>query len=73
MEIILGAAATLVTQVIKKNVEGEYKRLSIALGVALLAAGVYTLAVETGYWESALTVVGSAGAIYTYIVKRFES
>ncbi len=73
MEIIFSAGTALLVQWIKKNFKtSEYQTLGVVLAVSIIAAALYTALVATGYWESFVGILVSAGAIYTYIIARFE-
>jgi hypothetical protein len=41
--------------------------------LCLGAAGVYTVLVAVGYWETVVNVLILAGAFYAFVIQRFES
>lgn len=73
MEIILAAVVSLLTQIVKKWAgTKEYLTLAVVIALSLAVAGIYQLAVYTGYWEMVANILILAGAIYTFIIRRFE-
>lgn len=73
MEIIVGALVSLITQVLKQYSSSTYLTMGIVLVLSLIGAGVYTALVSAGYWQSFANILVLAGAIYTFIIARFES
>lgn len=73
MEIILGAAVSLLVQWLKKYGQNQWHSLGILLVVAILASAGYTFVVATGYWQVLATVLVTAGAFYAFILQRFEN
>jgi hypothetical protein len=41
--------------------------------LALAAAGLYTVLVSVGYWETVANILIIAGALYAYVIERFEA
>lgn len=73
MELILGSAVSLLVQWLKtKFSTSEYVTLTVLLGVSLVASAAYTYLVATGYWQTVLSVLLTAGAFYTFILARFK-
>ena len=72
MEIILGSIVSLVIQFLK-NKYGSSEMLSLAtvVGLSLAAAVVYSSLNYYGLFETFSTILMSAGAFYTFIIKRF--
>lgn len=60
---------------ILKNVTkaSEYVTLGIVLALSFLAAVVYVVLTHYNLWESFASVLTIAGAVYTYIIARFET
>lgn len=73
MEIILGAAVSLLVQWLKSYGKNQWHSLAILLVVSLSASSLYTVLVATGYWQTVGMVLVTAGAFYAFIVQRFES
>ena len=73
MEIIIPAAVALLAQYLKSYVNNQYATLGIVLVLSLIAAVVYVNLVDAGYWTSVLNILAYAGAIYTFIIARFET
>lgn len=74
MEIFIGAAVSLVVQVIKKYAgTSEYWTLGAVLVLSLAAAAVYTALMAAGLWESFAQILIVAGAFYAYIIQRFQN
>lgn len=72
MEIILGLAATALTQWLKKYGKNQWETLGILIVISLALAGVYATLVAVGYWQLVVSILVTAGAIYTFIIQRFE-
>ena len=68
MTIIIGAAVSLLVQLIKQKAASEVETLLILLG----AAGLYCAFVAAGYWETVANVLIIAGAFYAFVIQRFE-
>jgi len=73
MEILIGAAVSLIVQWFKQKLTSEWQTLAALLALALAAAAAYTLLVSVGYWETVANVLIIAGAFYAYIIQRFEA
>jgi hypothetical protein len=58
-------------QALKKQ-GSEFATLAMLLVLSLCAAGLYTALVATGYWETVYQVLLVAGAIYAFVIQRFE-
>lgn len=70
--IITGAAVSLIVEILKKEVRGEYARIGIVIVLALLSGGIYYYASDTAFWSAAVQILAYAGAVYTFIIKRFQ-
>jgi hypothetical protein len=71
MEIIIGAIVSLIVQFVKgKN--SQYVTLAILAVLSLAAAGLYTVLVDTGYWDAVYGILVTAGAFYAFVIQRFE-
>jgi len=74
MEVILGAAVSLLVQWLKvKFGTTEWKTLVVLLVVSLIAAFIYTYLVAVGYWQTLTSILILAGAFYTFIIERFKT
>lgn len=73
MEIIIGAAVSLLVQWIKQKTTNQIETLLVLLAVSLGAAGLYCALVAVGYWETIAKILVIAGAFYTFVIQRFES
>lgn len=73
MELIIGAAVSLIVQLVKSKARNQWETLVILLGISLAAAGIYTALVATGYWSSVAAILIAAGAFYAFVIQRFES
>lgn len=71
--IVIGAVVSLIVQVIKNkygtNTTGT---LVSVMGISLVAGTAYYFIKDTAYFQTVLSILGFAGAIYTYILRRFE-
>ena len=72
MEIILGVLATALTQWLKKYGKNQWHTLAILAAISFGSAGIYKALVSVGYWETVATILVISGAIYTFIIQRFE-
>lgn len=73
MEIIFAVAVTMLVQALKTYLPNQWWTLGLVAVLSIVAAGIYTILVSAGLWESALQILTISGAIYTYIIQRFES
>lgn len=73
MELLIGAIVSGIVQYIKKITgSNTTATLMVVAIMSLIAGAVYYYLVGTGYWEIFLKILVSAGAIYAFVVKRFE-
>ncbi len=73
MEIIFGALASAITQLIKRHFgTNDIGTLVAVLVVSLIGAMVYVTLYSKGYWESVVQILAYAGAVYTFLIRRFE-
>lgn len=71
--LIVGAAVSLLVQWLKSSFgTSSWKTLSIVIAVSLAASGAYVFFANSPYWETFVKVLVGAGAVYTYIIQRFE-
>jgi hypothetical protein len=72
--IVIGAVVSVIVQFLKnKYGTASQWTLVIVAGLSIVAGTIYFLLKDTIYWQSVISILGFAGAIYTYIIKRFES
>ena len=71
---IVGAVVSLIVQGIK-NYAGTstYGTLASVVVISGLAGWGYFLVKDTSFWPSFVQILTFAGAIYTYLIKRFET
>lgn len=73
MEIIIGAAVSLLVQWIKQKASNQWETLLVLLTVSLGAAGIiYAALVAVGYWGTVANILVVAGAFYAFVIQRFE-
>jgi hypothetical protein len=71
--IIIGAIVSLVVQYLKNKLGTNSNGTLLAVMVISIASGsVYYFIKDTTLWQPILQILAFAGAIYTYILKRFE-
>jgi len=71
--IVIGAVVSVIVQFLKNKFGTESQwTLLIVAGLSVVAGTIYFLLKDTSYWQSIISVLVYAGAIYTYILKRFE-
>jgi len=72
--IIVGAVVSLIVQVLKNSLQTSNGwTIVIVLAVSLSAGLFYVLFQNSVWWENFLKVLVAAGAVYTYIIRRFET
>jgi len=71
--VVIGAVVSLIVQIIKNkygtNTTGT---LTAVMALSLVTGTVYYLIKDTSYFTAIVSILGFAGAVYTYILKRFE-
>lgn len=72
MELLIGAAVSLLIQWVKKYGKNQWTTLLFLLIASLVASSLYTLLVDVGYWETVASIIMTAGAFYAFILQRFE-
>lgn len=74
MEVFIGAAVSILVEWIKSKTNlGGWKTMAVLLLVSLIVAVIYTALVFTGYWQTVLGILITAGAFYTFVIERFKS
>lgn len=72
--LVIGAAVSLLVQYLKNKMEtNKTGTLLIVLGISIIAGTAYFLVKETSLWQPIVSILAFAGAIYSYIIKQFES
>lgn len=71
--IVIGAIVSLIVQVIKNKYGTNSTGTLVAVtAVSLVAGTAYYFIKDTAYLQTVLSILGFAGAVYTYILRRFE-
>jgi len=71
---IVGAVVSLVIQGIKNLAKtNEYTTLGLVVIVSLIGGAVYHYIKPTPFWTDFYQIVVTAGAVYTYLIQRFET
>ena len=70
---IIFAAVTGLVQLLKKYSSNEYITIFMTVGISVVAAGIYVALQAANFWQTALEILTISGAIYTFIIARFES
>jgi len=71
--VVIGAAVSILVQYLKNKFRTESNiTLVIVLGVSIVCGTAYYFVKDTNLWEPIIAILGFAGAVYTYILKRFE-
>lgn len=71
--MLAGVAASLLIQWLKNWMRlGEWGTLFIVLVVSFAVAAIYAVLQGLGLWEPFVGVLMTAGAVYTFIIRRFE-
>jgi len=73
MEYILGVAASLLIQGLKKTLDTNvYGTYLIVLLISVAAAVSYTFMVEAGWWDNVSKILITAGAFHNFIIRPLE-
>jgi hypothetical protein len=73
MEIIFGVIVSLFVQLVKKDMKSSLAVIATCAVFSLVSAAVYTYLVDVNLWQSMVGIFMTAGAVYTYVIARFES
>ncbi len=69
--IIIGAAVSVLTEIIKRYAgTNKPATLAVVLVISLVFAGVYYFVAQTNYYDTVLNILIIAGAFYAYIIKN---
>lgn len=72
--LIVSTAVSLIISFVKHFAGASgTKANAIAIGVALVAAIIYSFLKDTVYWQTFLEVVGFANVIYTVLVQHVDT
>lgn len=70
---VVGAIVSVIVQFLKnKYGTNTQETLAAVIVISIIAGTGYFLVKETSLWQPILQILAFAGAIYTYILKRFE-
>ncbi len=73
MEYIIGVIVSLVVQAVKKYAgDSDWLKMAIVLILSIFASAIYYFVKDTTFWQTLLQILTTAGATYTFIIKRFE-
>jgi hypothetical protein len=71
--IVIGAIVSIIVQLIKKNLSTTKEGTLLAvLTISIISGTAYYLIKDTSLWQPIISILGFAGAVYAYIIKRFE-
>lgn len=71
--IVIGAIVSVIVQIIKSKYGTNSTGTLVAVtGISLIAGTAYYFIKDTPYLQTVLSILGFAGAVYTYIIRRFE-
>jgi hypothetical protein len=73
MEIFLAVVVSLFVQFLKQQMKSTLAILATCAGLSLVVALVYAYLVDVNLWQSTAVIFAYAGAIYTYVIARFET
>jgi hypothetical protein len=74
MEFILGPVVSLIVQALKRRLGSDAFTMSLSvISLSFAAAAVYVLIADTAIWPLFVKTVTTAGAFYTFIIRRFET
>ena len=71
--VIVGAAVSLFVQIVKTQLgtSGIWTMLAVLL-FSLGAGALYVLLREAAYFETVVQIVMAAGAVYSFVISKFE-
>lgn len=74
--VLIGAIVSLLTQGIKMlkakyTFLNEYFTIAVAVVLSLISASVFYM-IKSPFWETFGQILTVAGAIYTFLIARFE-
>jgi hypothetical protein len=72
MEVLLGVLASVLVQTIKQKFGGGIWTIAVLAVFSIALAGLYSLVVYAGYWETVSQIMIYAGAFYAFFIQRFE-
>lgn len=73
MEYIIGVIVSLVVQAVKKYAgDSDWLKMAIVLILSIFASAIYYFVKDTAFWQTLLQILTTAGATYTFIIRRFE-
>ena len=73
MEIAIGVIVSLIVQFLKKmNGTDTMGTMLAVLVISFVGASLFVLVEGTDIWPVMMQIIITAGAFYTYIIKRFE-
>lgn len=71
--VVIGAIVSALVQFLKNKFgTTSPATLFIVVALSILAGSFYFFVKGTSYWEPIIAILGSAGAVYTFIIQRFE-
>lgn len=72
--VIVGAVVSLFVQIVKTKLgtSGIWTMLAVLL-FALGAGALYVFIREAAYFETVFQIILAAGAVYTFVISKFES
>jgi predicted PurR-regulated permease PerM len=73
MEIFFAAVVALFVQFLKKQMNSTLAIIATCLSLSFVIALVYVYLVDVNLWQSTAVIFAYAGAIYTYVIARFET
>ena len=71
--VIIGVIVSVIVQFLKKKFGTNTQATLVAvIVISILAGSTYFMIKETSLWQPIVSILGFAGAVYTYIIQRFE-
>jgi intracellular septation protein A len=71
--IIVGVIASTIVEFIKSNIPSKSLKMLTVAGLSLVFGTIYYFVRDTAYWQTAVTILMTAGAVYAYFWKHVET
>ena len=70
--VIAGAIVSILVQLLKKKIQSKVTTYIAIVTLSVIAGAIYYFFQNTYFFESVISIIGFAGAVYTYILRQYE-
>ncbi len=67
--VIVGAAISLLQQVIKQKSWSDNAKKASVIGLSLAASGAYIALKDSAFWDTFVSILASASTVYALVIK----